>query len=105
LFAMLVGRPPFEAPDVQGTYSRIRAMDWCFPDSAAISPEARDLVARMLARDPAQRATLREVQQHAFFAGLHSSARSSGCGQPGADAAAVADSGDAAREVSSDGGG
>ncbi len=48
LYALLVGRPPFETPDVRSTYQRIKAVSYTFPDDAALSPEARDLISRIL---------------------------------------------------------
>lgn len=69
LYAMLVGRPPFEASDGAGTSQR--AMQWSFPDDPSISSEARGLVSSMLRPYPDDRPTLRDILQHAFFTQCH----------------------------------
>ena len=64
---MLVGRPPFETSDVKSTYKRIQNNDYCFPDHAVISDEARQLITSILQTDPAARPTLEELVAHPFF--------------------------------------
>ena len=36
-YTLLVGRPPFESPEVKQTYKRIKANDYKFPDTVDIS--------------------------------------------------------------------
>jgi serine/threonine protein kinase len=50
LYAMIVGRPPFETSEVKATYRLIRSGTYAFPPDCTASAEARDLVARLLRR-------------------------------------------------------
>jgi len=67
LYTMLVGRPPFETSDVKATYKRIQNNDYCFPDHAVISDEAKTLITSILQTNPAARPTLEELVEHPFF--------------------------------------
>ena len=35
MFAMIIGKPPFETPEVKSTYKRIQKNDYFFPEHAA----------------------------------------------------------------------
>lgn len=62
-FEFLVGKPPFE--DLSGqhaTYRKICKVDLRIPDS--VSPEAADLIRRLLRKNPAERLPLTQVRQH-----------------------------------------
>lgn len=44
IYTLLIGKPPFEADDVQQTYLRIRENDYEFPENSHISVLAKDLI-------------------------------------------------------------
>lgn len=52
IYAMVVGRPPFETTDVKKTYRRIKANAYEFPPDKPLSPEARSLIQSVLTLDP-----------------------------------------------------
>ena len=76
LYAMLVGRPPFQDRDIDVIYQRIRYHEPCFPPAPSqsvqeawnlVSEPARDLVTRMLHPDPQARPSVRECLEHPFI--------------------------------------
>lgn len=77
-FELLYGAPPFEAQGHSETYRRILKVDLRFPDdeldasssssgSNKVSAEAKDLIRRLLARDPAARLPLESVLRHPWI--------------------------------------
>jgi polo-like kinase 1 len=52
LYTMLIGRPPFETSNVKTTYKRIRMNFYTFPDHVTISNEAKDLIQKLLKKEP-----------------------------------------------------
>ncbi|KAK4050331.1 spindle assembly checkpoint kinase [Microbotryomycetes sp. JL221] len=68
-YEFLIGVPPFE--DLNGynaTYKRISRVDLKFPtDGSAPSPEAQDLIRRLLRHDPNSRLPLDQVLQHPWI--------------------------------------
>lgn len=64
IYAMLLGRPPFETTDVKKTYRRIKANAYDFPTDRPISPEARDLIRSILHLDPHRRCVLPSPLPH-----------------------------------------
>jgi aurora kinase len=67
MFEFLYGHPPFEADDQDGTYKRISDVDLLFPAKPLVSLEARDLIKRLLQKEPSKRATWEQVAQHKFI--------------------------------------
>jgi polo-like kinase 1 len=67
LYAMLIGRPPFETKDVKNTYKRIRAIDYCIPEDADISVEAKSLIKDILVINPFNRPSLDDILAHPFM--------------------------------------
>jgi len=65
-YEFLVGSPPFEAQSNQDTYKRIVNIDLRFPSH--VSSQARDLVARLLRKNPADRIALEDVLKHPWIA-------------------------------------
>ena len=55
MFTILVGKPPYEAKDVKGTYQRILANEYAFPSHVQLSADAMDLIRSMLKTDPKER--------------------------------------------------
>lgn len=73
LYAMLVGRPPFQDRDVDKIYQRIKQHEPCFPPAPSSSlrtawdlvpDDARDLVTKMLHPNPTERPSVNECLQH-----------------------------------------
>lgn len=64
-FEFLVGSPPFDEEDQQQTYQRIRDVDLRFP--SYISDEAKDLISKLLIKQPNGRLSLDEVLRHPFI--------------------------------------
>ena len=58
-YEFLVGSPPFEAQGHSETYRRIAKVDLKFPPF--VSAGARDLISKLLVKDPKQRLSLAEV--------------------------------------------
>ncbi len=67
LYTWIYGKPPFETSDVKTTYRRIRDNIYYFPDKISVSEDARELIKRMLQKNPDERPTLDEISQHSFF--------------------------------------
>jgi len=66
MFEMLTGLPPFYCEDVQIMYTRIMTAELEIPDN--ISPEAGDLLSKLLERDPELRLQDPEkIKRHPFF--------------------------------------
>lgn len=72
LYTLLVGTPPFETLNMQKTFKRIEVGEYYMPKN--LSPEAKDLIRRMLRKDPQERISLNDVLSHPFFQKLFVSA-------------------------------
>lgn len=55
LFAILTGKPPYEAKDVKSTYQRIIKNEYSFPGHIEITDTAKDLIESMLQTNPVDR--------------------------------------------------
>lgn len=62
LYEFLVGTPPFEAEGHNATYRRISSVDLRFPPG--VSPDAQDLISKLLRKDPKDRLPLELVPSH-----------------------------------------
>jgi len=69
IYAMLIGKPPFETSEVKKTYQRIKRNIYHFPDSSIIkiSQNAKNLIESLLVSDPSKRLTLDEIMKHPFM--------------------------------------
>lgn len=77
MYVMLFGQYPFETQGpgqkleagtrIRTMMDRIVNMQWTIPAGVDISPECRDLLTRMLVRDPDRRITMSEIHQHVWF--------------------------------------
>lgn len=67
IYTLLVGKPPFETPDVKTTYKKIKMGSYSFPEHVPLSDAAKGLITRILNLDPARRPTLDEILQHPFL--------------------------------------
>lgn len=66
-YEFLFGRPPFEADDQNGTYLRIKSVDLQFPARPVVSADAKDLISRLLQKDPKKRPSWEQISQHRFI--------------------------------------
>jgi hypothetical protein len=64
-YEFLCGSPPFEAEGHSETYRRITKVDLVFPPH--VSPEARDLISRLLRKEPKTRMALERVKAHPWI--------------------------------------
>ncbi|KRT79407.1 protein kinase [Oryctes borbonicus] len=64
LFAFIYGQIPFHDLNILGLYSKIRHQPVEFPETPAISRELKDLIEKMLVKDPDERINLAEVKEH-----------------------------------------
>ena len=67
IYALLVGRPPFETRDVKTTYGKIKRADFDFPENCTISETAKNLIKKILVVDPKKRPTLNDILFDDFF--------------------------------------
>ncbi|KAF2074231.1 hypothetical protein CYY_004477 [Polysphondylium violaceum] len=67
LYTLLIGKPPFETPDVRNTYQRIKQNQYSFPDEAQISTSAKNLIISILNPQPEKRPNLSQILEHDFF--------------------------------------
>ncbi|KAM5188638.1 inactive serine/threonine-protein kinase PLK5 isoform 7-T7 [Callospermophilus lateralis] len=65
MYTVLTGAPPFAAASLSEMYQNIR--DGHYPEPAHLSPNARRLIARLLAPDPAERPNLDHLLEDDFF--------------------------------------
>ncbi|GAB4821373.1 hypothetical protein N2152v2_008419 [Parachlorella kessleri] len=73
LYVMVAGQYPFTSRDdlkgggnmgLQASFQRILKAEFKFPASIPMSDECKDLITRMLTKDPARRLSVQEVLQH-----------------------------------------
>ncbi|XP_050068470.1 serine/threonine-protein kinase PAK 5 isoform X1 [Anopheles maculipalpis] len=67
LFSLVHGNVPFIATSVPGVYEKIKNDPLEYPANSSISVELRDLINRMLDKDPQQRITLPQIKEHAWL--------------------------------------
>ncbi|KAI9352024.1 kinase-like domain-containing protein, partial [Obelidium mucronatum] len=65
LVTILTGKPPFDSQAVKSTLDKVSRVEYYLPDS--VSDEARDLIGRLLMKDPKKRLTLRDILSHKWF--------------------------------------
>ncbi|GMG51324.1 unnamed protein product [Ambrosiozyma monospora] len=65
MYEFLVGRPPFEEENSKMTYKRIANVDLRIPNY--VSPDAADLIKRLLRYDPDKRINLHDVLVHPWI--------------------------------------
>jgi len=64
-YEFLVGNPPFEAAGHSETYRRIANVQLSWPSQ--ITPDAKDLISKLLVKDPKKRLPLEEVLKHPWI--------------------------------------
>jgi serine/threonine protein kinase len=65
MYEFLVGTPPFETDSHKATYRKISRVDIQFP--AFVTADARDLISKLLRKNPTNRLALSAVQTHPFI--------------------------------------
>lgn len=65
LYTLLVGRPPFDSNEVASTLNRVVAGHYVMPEH--ITSEAKDLLFRLLQKNPRDRIGIEDVLQHPFM--------------------------------------
>ncbi|EIW67971.1 hypothetical protein TREMEDRAFT_11764, partial [Tremella mesenterica DSM 1558] len=65
LFALLTGRLPFDDDNIRSLLQKVKVGVFEMPDE--IKDPARDLLSRMLEKDPEQRITMPDILAHPFF--------------------------------------
>lgn len=75
LYELLYGRTPFKGPGNEDTLANVVSQCLNFPASPTVSSHARDLIRRLLQKEPENRlGAVRgaaEIKQHPFFEGLN----------------------------------
>ncbi|XP_027354907.1 serine/threonine-protein kinase D6PKL1-like [Abrus precatorius] len=75
LFELLYGKTPFKGPTNEDTLANVVSQSLKFPITPIISFRARDLIRRLLIKDPEGRLGsvkgAAEIKQHSFFEGLN----------------------------------
>ncbi|KAK9839649.1 hypothetical protein WJX81_003229 [Elliptochloris bilobata] len=66
LFTFVYGRIPFSAPSVYQLFQVVQTEPLRFPEDMAASAELKDLLSRMLCKNPRERITLGRVMRHAW---------------------------------------
>ena len=67
IYTLVVGRPPFETPDVKSTYKKIKMCAYSFPEHIPLSDNVKNLISKILQLDPAKRPTLDDIMRHPFL--------------------------------------
>lgn len=67
IYTLIIGRPPFETPEVKSTYKKIKMCAFTFPEHIPFSDNARNVISKILQLDPSKRPTLEEILQHPFL--------------------------------------
>lgn len=70
LYHMLTGKRPFDAPTQYLLIKAILDQDPQFP--VTFDPTAKDLVVKLLAKDPMKRPTIEEIMSHPYFSSITS---------------------------------
>ena len=71
---LLTGKPAFEFTNMKDTHKRILRLQYNLSNS--ISPEAKDLIQRILVTDPTKRPKHREIMMHEMIQGIKTEPRS-----------------------------
>jgi aurora kinase len=67
MFEFLFGIPPFEAVEHDETYRKIGNVELNFPEQIPISKEARELIMKLLQKEPEKRITLVQFMNHPWI--------------------------------------
>lgn len=62
LYALVFGNVPFSASSVLSTYEKIKTDELKFPDNISVSDDLKDLISKILHKDPNERLTLPQIK-------------------------------------------
>ena len=62
LYTFVYGRLPFQDDNILSLYNKIQYQPLKFPQSPSISNELKDLVTKMLRKNPAERLELQQIK-------------------------------------------
>ncbi len=62
LYGLVTGKVPFHDENILALYNKIRTQPFSFPEDMDISPELKDLITRMLVKEPGERMSLQEIK-------------------------------------------
>jgi serine/threonine protein kinase len=65
LFALLCGRLPFDDDSIVELFKMINNCEYSFPDH--VSPQAKDLISKILVVNPLKRASIKDIKNHKWF--------------------------------------
>lgn len=65
IYALAIGKAPFETSSVKTTYQRIRDCKYSFPDE--INDDLKDMIKKIIQKNPTDRLSLDEISKHHFF--------------------------------------
>jgi len=68
LYTLLVGKPPFDSDAIKSTLTRVVMADYEMPSH--LSDNAKDLIDKLLKKNPKDRIYLRDIQKHPFIANV-----------------------------------
>ncbi|KAK2581919.1 hypothetical protein KPH14_002374 [Odynerus spinipes] len=68
LYTLLVGKPPFDTDAVKSTLTRVVMADYVMPPN--LSNNAKDLIDKLLKKNPKDRIRLRDIPKHPFITSL-----------------------------------
>lgn len=71
LYTLLVGKPPFETDAIKSTLTRVVMADYEMP--LHLSDNARDLISKLLKKNPKDRIRLRDIHKHPFITSVEKS--------------------------------
>ena len=60
---------PFHDENILALYNKIRSQELSIPDDPDISPELKNLIGRMLVKNPLERIKLEEIKEHDWVTG------------------------------------
>lgn len=69
LYTLVYGNVPFLASSVPAVYEKIKNDQLHYPEYPAISTDLRDLIEKLLTKDPAKRITLPQIKEHPWVTG------------------------------------
>lgn len=70
LYALLVGRPPFEGPNMKGTVLNVKRGKFDIPEG--VPADAKDLIRKLLKFKREERISVSDILRHSFFADIAS---------------------------------
>ncbi|GAB1864829.1 Serine/threonine-protein kinase PLK4 [Camponotus japonicus] len=68
LYTLLVGKPPFDTDAVKSTLTRVVMADYIMP--SYLSDNAKDLIEKLLKKNPKERIRLRDIHKHPFITNI-----------------------------------